>query len=204
MPTLNAGVGAIALGPDKNYWFVETRGNKIGEIDATTHVITEYPLYTTPNAGLAGITAGSDGNVWFTEQNASKVGVLNLKTHAISEFSLNPGDSPYGITTGADGNVWFTESGSNQLGTIDVKSHAINTFVIATGGRRGEEHRDWGRTATCTSPSRRPTPSGCTTRSPARSTPPIAWAAPPPAAHGGPRRERLGRSTSLGNPFGPA
>ena len=57
---------AIAAGPDGNVWFIEVLADKLGSINPTTHVITEYPL----SAAVVGeategeLTAGPDGNLW--------------------------------------------------------------------------------------------------------------------------------------------
>ena len=40
-------------GPDGNLWFTEDAANKIGEINPTTHAITEFPLPTAGSQPLA-------------------------------------------------------------------------------------------------------------------------------------------------------
>ena len=47
--------------------------NKIGEINPTTHAITEFPVPTAKPVPF-GITAGPDGNLWFTEERATRSG----------------------------------------------------------------------------------------------------------------------------------
>ena len=74
---------AIADGPDGNMYFVDdgkSNGGRdeLGELNTTTHAITEL------SSGLAGgsvpsaITRGPDGNVWFTDQGTESIGQLNL------------------------------------------------------------------------------------------------------------------------------
>ena len=77
----------ICAGPDGNLWFTDYTVSKIGEINPTTHAITEF---ATPTAGTDpfGITAGPDGNLWFTEDNGNQIGMINPTTHAISEFPV--------------------------------------------------------------------------------------------------------------------
>ncbi|MDR3637599.1 MAG: SMP-30/gluconolactonase/LRE family protein [Isosphaeraceae bacterium] len=140
LPKLNAGVGAIALGPDNNYWFLETAANQIGVINATTHAVTEYPLLATPNAGLEDLTAGPDGNIWFTETNANKVGVFNLTTHAITEFPVQTLlAEPFGITWNhKDGLLWFTEEGIAKLGSINPTTYLVTEYPIKPAGSNYE------------------------------------------------------------------
>ena len=95
----------------------------IGEINPTTHAVTEFALPTTgttkgnhvTNNGPSpyAITAGPDGNLWFTEQGTSKIGMINPATHVITEFPTPTSTpNPYAITAGPDGNLWFTEDGN--------------------------------------------------------------------------------------------
>ena len=62
----------IKVGPDKNVWFSEFRGNRIGRmtVDGT---ITEFDI-PTKDGQPRGIAAGPDGNVWFTEQLGNRIG----------------------------------------------------------------------------------------------------------------------------------
>jgi streptogramin lyase len=75
LPTGNGVIGGLTVGPNGNLWFTGTSGNKvseIGEIDRTTHAISEFPI---PAPGLADfIATGSDGNLWFTDPLNSKIG----------------------------------------------------------------------------------------------------------------------------------
>jgi virginiamycin B lyase len=97
------------LGSPSNLWFTEFAANKIGMINPTTHVITEYPVPTATSQPF-GITAGPDGNLWLTEFNQNKIGALNPATKVITETTLPSAVSgPAGIMSGPDGNLWFTE-----------------------------------------------------------------------------------------------
>ena len=129
VPTIGSGPVGITAGPDGNLWFTEYNSNKIGEINPTTHAITEFPI---PDAELTtgsyGITTGADGNLWFTEEAGNKIGQINPTTHAITEFPLPSGATgPTGITAGPDGNLWFTID-NNEIGQINPTTHAIIVF----------------------------------------------------------------------------
>ena len=57
--------------PNGNMWFTEDGGNKIGEINPTTHAITEFTV-PTPSSQPFGIASGPDGNIWFTEKSCEQ------------------------------------------------------------------------------------------------------------------------------------
>src|SRR5437588_3672306 len=102
VPTAGSFPRGITAGPDGNIWFTEESGNRIGEINPTTHVISEFALTT--GSYPRGITAGPDGNLWFAEPDGDRIGKINPTTHAISEFPVTRGSFPVGIAAGPDGN----------------------------------------------------------------------------------------------------
>jgi streptogramin lyase len=139
----------IAAGPDGNLWFTDTACDSsvhggacaIGEINPSTHAISEFttglPAQSEPDA----ITAGPDGNMWFTDYasplqgHTSAIAEINPSTHTITAFTtgLNPYSVPEGIVTGPDGNLWFTDTGCDNHGTcaigeINPSTHAISEF----------------------------------------------------------------------------
>ena len=98
---------SITAGPDGNVWFNETYGTgyKIGMIDPTTHVITEYA-----GGSSGGITTGPDGDLWYTGQGT--LTQFNPTTHVATSFPLPVGRdrSPRGgptIVAGPGGTLWF-------------------------------------------------------------------------------------------------
>ncbi len=72
IPTANAYPASITVGSDRNFWFTELNGNKIGRVSAYGDVVTEYPI-PTANSQPRSITAGA-GDLWFTEQGAANIG----------------------------------------------------------------------------------------------------------------------------------
>lgn len=75
LPHPNSTPHGIVAGPDGALWFVETAGNRIGQITTGGH-ITEYTL---PHAGSGPheIAVGEDGNLWFTERLGNRIGNIN-------------------------------------------------------------------------------------------------------------------------------
>ncbi|MGH2893465.1 MAG: virginiamycin B lyase family protein, partial [Solirubrobacteraceae bacterium] len=106
-------------------WFTESAANQIGEVNPTTHAISEFPV-PTPNSLPFGIAAGPDGNIWFTEKNADKIGVINPNTHLVTEFPIaTPSSQPNAIAAGPDGTLWFTEQTGNKVTLLDPVSHSM-------------------------------------------------------------------------------
>jgi virginiamycin B lyase len=92
VPTASSFLYGIAAGPDGNLWFTEDgnplvpgSGNKIGQINPTTHVITEHSI-PSPSSGTAGITVGPDGSRrWHVTDKGQQLdgAVANLYCHGI-------------------------------------------------------------------------------------------------------------------------
>jgi len=129
VPTGNSFPLGITAGPDGNLWFTEASTDKIGQINPTTHAITEFPI-PGPEAEVypSGIAVGPDGNLWFTEAAGNNIGQINPTTHTINQFPLPSGATgPSGITAGPDGNLWFTID-DNKIGQINPTTDAIAVF----------------------------------------------------------------------------
>jgi streptogramin lyase len=131
VPTASSNPWGITAAPDGNLWFTEANGSKIGEINPTTHAISEFASGASPRM----ITAGPDGNLWFAEFWADKIGMINPNdpTHHIYEFATpTPSSHPLGITAGPDGNLWFTEYQADKIAVINPTTHAISEFAVPT------------------------------------------------------------------------
>jgi streptogramin lyase len=106
---------SIVVGPDKNLWFTETGGEKIGRL-TTSGVITQFPIAGAVQ--LVGIASGSDGNIWFTAQKTGKIGHISTSGTNVTQIALPSGSFPQGITAGADGNPWFVDQKQNGVYTV--------------------------------------------------------------------------------------
>jgi RHS repeat-associated protein len=104
----------LTQGPDKNVWFAEPQGNKVGKTTAAG-AVTEYstPFGSEPH----GIATGSDKNLWFTDRGTSKIS-RTTTSGVITEYALPAGSEPLGITSGSDKNLWFTDFGTSKIGKI--------------------------------------------------------------------------------------
>jgi virginiamycin B lyase len=95
--------------PDKDgkFWIpYYGRANKIGELNPTSGVVTEFPV---PNLGTAAIHSAvpaPDGSVWLTEQGSNKLGKWDPHTQKITEYQDDWGKH----TARVDqfGQVWST------------------------------------------------------------------------------------------------
>lgn len=131
VPTPASTPNRIARGLDRNLWFTETSGSKIGRISPDGK-IDEFPT-PTANSGLFGITAGPGGPLWFTETRANKIGTVTTGGF-IQEIDVPTADSqPWGIAAGPDGNIWFTESIADKIGRVSPSTLAITEFPLPAG-----------------------------------------------------------------------
>src|ERR1700761_2057853 len=97
--TVNAGVLAIAAGPDGNLWFTEAQANQIGRITPAGDV-TEFSAGISPASGPDGIVAGPDGNLWFTEATGNRIGRITA-AGVVTEFPVPTATStPISIAAG--------------------------------------------------------------------------------------------------------
>jgi virginiamycin B lyase len=71
IPSPNAGVGTITLGPDGNIWFTEGRVSRVARITREVH-ITEIPVG--PAIMPIDIAGSRDGAVWFTAPFSNLIG----------------------------------------------------------------------------------------------------------------------------------
>jgi streptogramin lyase len=142
LPTQDARPLGITTGPNRDVWFVEFLGNKVGRITQSGRV-TEFPI-PTPNSTPDAIVTGPDGNLWFTEVAGNKIGRITPEG-VITEFAVPTPDSrPTVIATGPDGNLWFTERGRpHPTGALDVAKvgritteGVITEFPVPTLGAR--------------------------------------------------------------------
>lgn len=116
VPTPNADLRDIVVGPDGALWFNETGVGKIGRI-TVDGVISEYNVQEA-NFGLA---VGPDHNLWFTATD--KIGRLtpsgNLTLFPITMAGSPVETAPIGIVAGPDGNMWFADAFS-RVGKITM------------------------------------------------------------------------------------
>ncbi len=130
IPTAVSGPVGITAGPDGNLWFTEDSGNKIGEINPTTHAITEF---ADPDRLQRPVRdhgrARRQPLVHRARRAARSARSTRRPTPSPSSRSPPPAPIPIGITAGPDGNLWFTEHGVNKIGEINPTTHAITEFA---------------------------------------------------------------------------
>jgi virginiamycin B lyase len=125
VPSPDAGLAGIVLGPDGAFWFAEQYADRIGRI-TTDGQITEFPIPPCCGqpVGPDQIAVGPDGALWFTEFNASAIGRITTGGE-FAQWSLGqPTVYPQGITAGPDGAMWFTdELGIGRITMAGAISH---------------------------------------------------------------------------------
>ncbi len=133
IPTVNSAPTSMALGSDGNLWFTEENSfaNKIGTINPTTHVITEYSAGISPFVFPYQITSNPDGNLYFTEYDGNKIARITT-AGVVTEFTIPTANTfPGYIVSAPDGALWFTQSGTNQIGRMTT-SGSFTEYTIPT------------------------------------------------------------------------
>lgn len=130
VPSMNAGIGGMAVAPDGTLWFSERNVAKIGRA-IPGGIVTELSLpavWSQPTA----ITVGPDGNVWYTDPGANVIGRIDIETLVVTEFPIPsaPGGMPNHITSGSDGNLWYTATRANKVSRVTLQG-VITEFDLA-------------------------------------------------------------------------
>jgi virginiamycin B lyase len=130
VPTADAGLGELCMGPDGNVWFVEFSSNKIGRL-TPAGIFKEFPIPTL-SSGAISISAALDGNLWFAEYYADKLGRITT-SGVITEVPLPiAGAHPAGIAASSDLSIVFTEPGINKVGMYRLDSTLFIHGAIST------------------------------------------------------------------------
>ncbi len=102
IPTANSEPEGIAVGPGNNIYFTESATGKIGELNTTTHEVTEFIIPTTGGISPGSISAltivdgpPSTSSLYFTEPGIGEIGELNTA----SEVAPTPVPANETITT---------------------------------------------------------------------------------------------------------
>src|SRR5579863_8693356 len=129
IPTASSEPEGLTVGSDRQVYFTEFAGNKIGRI-TQAGVITEFPI-PTADAGASFIAADGKGALWFNEINADKIGKM-LFNGTFTEYLIPTASSqPYAVAfTTSNKGVWFTELAGNKIGTIVVKTGKLTEYTL--------------------------------------------------------------------------
>jgi len=133
-PTTSSPQG-ITSGPDGNIWFTDQVAvAKIGEINPTTHVITEFPIPFAKSQPEM-ITTGPDGKLWFADNGANVIGAATLTTTQLVVTQSPPpsviAGSTFSLTAQVQDNSGNLVSSFNGPVTISL---ANNPGAATLGG----------------------------------------------------------------------
>jgi virginiamycin B lyase len=116
MPHRGAVPTDIAIGPDGSAWFIEVRGNRIGNFHDGSFAEFEVSV---ENAGLSGIAVASDGSVWFGMVREASLG--RLRDGKLAIFHLPRKDArPFGVAVDPANNVWYADI-SGYVGMLPAR-----------------------------------------------------------------------------------
>ncbi len=99
---------AVALGPDKNTWYINVSGPYVGYVTPDNKQGAAYQSEISSGANW-GITAGPDGRMWYTDEFDSAIDAINVDGSGFTSYPV-PNGSPDMIIAGPDGNLYFGEA----------------------------------------------------------------------------------------------
>ena len=118
-------VSADSLG---NVWFGESNANKIGVIEPSGDLLTQWAIPTNNSdpfhiaVEISPILLESLEPVFFTEYQTGKIGRLDPNTNIITEWTLPQGVvRPAGISFDNAGGMYIVAEGSEQI--IKIEEH---------------------------------------------------------------------------------
>ncbi len=148
-------VGAIAVDPKDNVWFVESQRAALGKLSPLGS-LTEYAI----EAEARTILSGLDSTMWFGEDNAPRIVALSSVGMATTIVDASPG-SIFSLAMGPDGNIWLANPVSAELGRFGLDGQNLKRFPVPSGSgpaalTTGPDQNIWftegpnGRVARCT------------------------------------------------------
>jgi DNA-binding beta-propeller fold protein YncE len=116
LPTYSKGISNMISDFGGNMFFSDTGANKIGRLEPTTNMITEWtlPSNSSKPAGIAFDSAS--GNIYFADSGANKIGRLVPTTNVITEWNI--GKSPLALSVTPGGSIYYIDDigGIGRLG----------------------------------------------------------------------------------------
>ncbi|MCZ7672997.1 MAG: hypothetical protein M5U34_40695 [Chloroflexi bacterium] len=106
-------------------WFTERAGNKLGQLDTITKIITE-PLLTPVDSMPTSIDVAPNGHIWLTKPGAStgNISRYNPTTATFQNYAYSkvgtPTAVPHGITVVNDNVIGFTVPTINIIVELDL------------------------------------------------------------------------------------
>jgi len=131
--TLPSAPNDIAIDAHGNVWFTELNAGAVGELDARSGHITQFPLST--NRAQAqqgdpyGITVDPRGLIWFTEVEGNRIGRLDPRTGTLTYYSQpHLTTAPMEIASDQQGTLWITSFSNNLLLSLNPRTGTFTPY----------------------------------------------------------------------------
>jgi virginiamycin B lyase len=126
-----------------NAYFSETGSNKMGRLEPTTNMITEWQISSSGNSSArpTGIAFDpSTGSIYFAESGTNKIGRLEPTANMITEWQISSSGNSSARPTGiafdtSTGSIYFAESGKNKIGRLDPATNTITEWSLPNGSK---------------------------------------------------------------------
>jgi streptogramin lyase len=108
---------ALALGPDRNVWFIDAARDAVGRMTPGGRV-REFTRGLGRRRDLLTIIRGPDRRLWVTDQRGAIDAISTSGRVRRFTRGLGRQATPTAIAVGPDGNLWFTEFSRRRIGRI--------------------------------------------------------------------------------------
>jgi len=136
--TLKILLCSVHLEGDSKVVSKEEDGNKVGELDPSTGLFTEWIVPTSQAHGPPDVAVSDDVvySAYFTETDANKIGRLVPSTGVFTEWVIPTSSSDTEELALSGGLIYFTEGQGNKIGRLNPSTGEFTEWTIPTTNSR--------------------------------------------------------------------
>ena len=135
LPEAGATPAIVSADSSGNVWFGESNANKIGVIEPSTDLLTQWAIPTENSDPFHIAVRSLTDVIFFTEYQTGKIGRLNPNTNIITEWTLPQGVvRPAGISFDNSNSMYIVAEGSEQILKIQRTPNLNIDLVTANSG----------------------------------------------------------------------
>ena len=139
LPTYPKNMSNVISDFGGNAYFSESDVNKIGRLEPTTNMITEWTLHTNSSKPTSVAYDPASGMIYFAESGVNKIGRLEPTTNMITEWTLHTNSTSTGFVDTlfdpVSGNVFFIENNRNTIGSLDPKTNTFTEWALTNSSK---------------------------------------------------------------------
>ncbi|HET7485864.1 MAG TPA: SMP-30/gluconolactonase/LRE family protein [Solirubrobacterales bacterium] len=136
------GPNGIAIDASGNLWVVDTKNNRVQELNSKGEYLTKFGTSGTGNGQFKnpnGIAIDASGNLWVADTENNRIEEFNSKGEYLTKFGSGGSGNgqlglPMGIAIDASGNLWVADMGNNRIEEFNSKGEYLAKFGSAGSG----------------------------------------------------------------------